>query len=162
MPHFPLSCFPTPCCRLQPLVRPGVVQKLGLGPLLLLSMCPTQLLQHGLFHGSSSHWILYLPWTCLSFFSVPCPFLNTFPWRHPNLTWLVQFWSTVGQFFLRPRQVSAAQGNPWPDKAMTSSLKQVSMLSLWHAFLFFYLLVLLLLFWKIIFYFLLAWFTKSL
>lgn len=73
--------------------------EVGAGSLTSCFSSPAQLLQHGLFQGSSSHWMLYLPWTRLSFFSVPCPFLNTFPWRHPNLTWLVQFWGSMGQFF---------------------------------------------------------------
>lgn len=63
------------------------------------SLFPIQLLQHGLSYLSSCHWMLYLPWTCLSLFSIPCPFLNMFPWKRPNLTWLVQFWGTMGQFF---------------------------------------------------------------
>lgn len=103
MPHFPLSCFPTPYCRLKPFGDTMGGAEAGAAamgiPCSCCSLCPIQLLQHGLFHWSSSHWMLYLPWTCLFLFSIPCPFLNTFPWRRPNLTWFVQFWGTMGQFF---------------------------------------------------------------
>lgn len=71
------------------MARPRAVQELGAGALGSLcfrcSLCSTQLLQHGLFHQSLPLWVLHLPWPCLFFSSIHCPFLNMFPQRHHRL-----------------------------------------------------------------------------
>ena len=107
----PVLVPPSLCCRLHPgfLVRPWAVQELEAGVwgsfCSCCSLCPTQLLQHGLFHRSLFLWVLYLPWPCLSLFSIHCPFLNMFPQRHHKLIWLVQFWGAMCQFCLMPSQL---------------------------------------------------------
>lgn len=112
MPHFPLSCFPTHAAGYNQTFwwDHGWCRSwdwcVGV-PCSCCSLCPTQLLQHGLFHWSSSCWILYLPWTCLSLFCVPCPFLNTFPWRHTNPTWWAQFWGQCDNFVCDQAGVSS-------------------------------------------------------